>query len=243
MFGILETELSVTGQNAEHCFKGPGKYKVRLEAVDRKTGRVFFSKLSYDLDLRDIEQPFIISPASGLVGEPVNFDGMTSNFPGSSILNQTWYFGDENRSKGEILNHTYLEKGDYEVKLGLTVRNNETGVIHEACAVKPIKIFSDKMEKAAFDKREIKPAPVNNILDYDQAKTGNMYSAEKYVTQDVAYKVEIINSKIRLAHDDKAFKNVPVKYTIKEEFLPGEKLYSYSIDEETESYGNVSHVQ
>jgi len=223
----------VTGQNAEHCYKGPGKYKVRLETVDRKTGRVFFSKLSYDLDLRDIEQPFIISPASGLAGEPVNFDGMTSNFPGSSILNRTWYFGDENRSKGEILNHTYLEKGDYEVKLGLTVRNNETGVIHEACAVKPIKIFSDKMEKAAFDKREIKPAPVNNILDYDQAKTGNMHSAEKYVTQDVAYKVEIINSKIRLAHDDKAFKNVPVKYAIKEEFLPGEKVYSYSIDEET----------
>jgi outer membrane protein OmpA-like peptidoglycan-associated protein len=222
----------VTGQNAEHCYKSPGKYKVRLETVDKKTGRVFFSKLTYDLDLRDIEQPVIISPSSGLAGEPVNFDGMASNFPGSSILNHTWYFGDGNRSKGEILKHTYLEKGDYEVKLGLIVRNNETGVIHEACAVKPIKIFSDKMEKAAFDTREIKPAPVIDILDYDHAITKNVYSAEKYVAQDVAYRVEIINSKIRLAHDDKAFKNVPVKYAIKEGFLPGEKVYSYSIDEE-----------
>jgi len=42
---------TATGLNAEHCFKGPGKYTVRLDAVDKKTGRVFFSKLSYDLDL------------------------------------------------------------------------------------------------------------------------------------------------------------------------------------------------
>ena len=134
--------------------------------------------------------------------------------------------------KEEILNHTYLEKGDYEVKLGLIVRNNKTGVIREACAVKPVKILRDKTEKAEFDKREIKPCPVINILDYDQAKTSNMFSAEKNISQDVVYRVEIKNSKIRLAHDDKAFTNLPAKYAVKENYLPGEKIYSYSIDEE-----------
>jgi outer membrane protein OmpA-like peptidoglycan-associated protein len=205
---------------------------VKLDAVDKKTGKVFFSKLSYDLDLRDIEQPVIISPVSGLAGEPINFDGMTSNFPGSSILNHTWYFGDGNRSKGEELKHTYLEKGDYEVKLGLIVRDNLTGVIHEVCAVKPIKIFSDRMEKEVFDKRKIEPAQVIDILDYDHAITKNVYSAEKNVNQDFEYRVEIINSGTRLLPEDKIFKNVPVKYTIKEEFLPVEKVYSYTIDEE-----------
>jgi outer membrane protein OmpA-like peptidoglycan-associated protein len=223
----------VTGQNAEHCYKSPGIYKVRLETVDKKTGRVFFTKLSYDLDLMDIEQPVIVSPGSGVAGEPISFDGLTSNFPGSSILSYTWYFGDGDRLKGENLKHTYLEKGDYEVKLGLIVRNNKTGVIRQTCAIKPVKIFSDKTEKSAFDNRERKPAPVINILDYDQAKTDNMFSAEKNVTQDVAYRVEITNSKIRLAHDDKAFKDIPVKYTVKEEYLPGLKVYSYSIDEES----------
>jgi outer membrane protein OmpA-like peptidoglycan-associated protein len=222
----------VTGQNAEHCYRSPGNYKVRLETVDKKTGRVFFTKLAYDLDLRDIEQPVILSPASGVAGEPISFDAMTSNFPGSSILSYTWYFGDGDRSKGEVLKHTYLEKGDYEAKLGLIVRNNKTGVIREACSVKPVKIFRDKSEKSAFDMREIKPAPVINILDYDQAKTNNMFSAEKNISQDVAYRVEITNSKIRLAHDDKAFKDIPVKYAVKENYLAGEKVYSYSIDEE-----------
>jgi outer membrane protein OmpA-like peptidoglycan-associated protein len=228
-FGDGSTE---TGQIAEHCFKGPGKYFVKLDAIDKRSGRLFFSKLSYNLELMDIEQPVIISPASGLVGNPVNFDGLSSNFPGSEILNYTWYFGDGDRLKGEKLNHTYFEKGDYEVKLGVIVRNSKTGIIHEACAIQPVKILGDKLQKAEFDKREIKPAPVINILDYDYALVKNIYSAEKNINQDIVYRLEIVNSKTKLASDDKVFKNVPVKFRIKEEYLPAEKFYSYVIDEE-----------
>jgi outer membrane protein OmpA-like peptidoglycan-associated protein len=220
------------GQNVEHCFKGPGKYAIKLDVVDKKSGHVFFTKLSYNLDLRDIEQPIIISQASGMTGEPVNFNGLSSNFPGSEILAYTWYFGDGNRAESEILSHTYLEKGEYDVKLGLIVRNRNTGIIYEACSVKPLKIFSDKLEKAEFDNREVKPAPLINLFDYDYATTGDMYSAEKYLTQEAVYRVEIANSKIRLKSDDNIFKNVPKKYIVKEEFMPREKDYSYTIDEE-----------
>ena len=220
------------GQNVEHCFKGPGKYPVKLNVVDKKTGSVIFSKLSYNLDLRDIEQPIIVSQGSGITGEALKFDGLSSNFPGSEILNYTWYFGDGARSEGEILNHSYFETGDYEVKLGLIVRNSRTGAIHEACAVKPVKIFSNKLEKAEFDKREMKPGPVIDIFEYDYATTDNMFSAEKYINQDVVYRVEIVNSKIKLKPDDNVFKNVPKKYTIKEEYLTADKHYSYTINEE-----------
>jgi outer membrane protein OmpA-like peptidoglycan-associated protein len=220
------------GQNVEHCFKSPGTYTIKLDVVDKKSGRVFFSKMSYNLELKDIEQPIIITQASGIAGEPVKFDGLSSNFPGSEILDYTWYFGDGNRSEGEMLNHTYLEKGDYEVKLGLVVRNNSTGVIHDACVVKHLKIFSNNLEKAEYDKRAIKPAPRINILDYDYATAGDMFSVEKFINQDVVYRVEIVNSKMRLKTDDDIFKNVPKKYKVKEEFSPAEKHYSYSVDEQ-----------
>lgn len=223
---------TATGQNVEHCFKGPGKYAVKLDAVDKKTGRLFFSKISYDLDLKDIEQPVVVSPASGLVGEPVSFDGLSSNFPGSEILNYTWYYGDGDRSGGAKSNHTYIEKGDYEVKLGLIVRNNKTGNIKEACSIQPVKIFGDKLAKAEYDRKEKSPAPIINILDYDYAVANNIYSAEKLINQDMVYSVEIVNSKTKLASNDKAFKNLPVKFRIKEEYQPGENLYSYLIDEE-----------
>ncbi len=223
---------STVGQNIEHCFKGPGKYTVKLNVVDKKTGHAIFSKLSYNLELKDIEQPIIVSQASAIAGESLKFDGLSSNFPGSEILDYTWHFGDGARSEGEILNHSYFEPGDYEVKLGLIVRNNRTGVTHEACAVKPVKIFSNKLEKAEFDKRELKPVPVIDILEYDYAITDNMFSAEKYINQDVVYRVEILNSKIKLKPDDNIFKNVPTKYRIKEEFIIAEKHYSYTINEE-----------
>jgi len=223
---------TATGLNAEHCFKGPGKYTVKLDAVDKKTGRVFFSELSYDVDLRDVEQPLIISPASSIAGEPVSFDGLKSNFPGSSILNHTWYFGDGNKSKGEIMSHTYAEKGDYEVRLGLMLRDDKTGMIRQSCVVKSIKVFSSKVEKEAFDNTKPLVAPVINILDYDHAFVENIYSAEKDFVENVVYRLEILNSKTKLASDDKAFKNLPVKYSLKEHFLYGEKVYSYSACEE-----------
>ena len=223
---------TATGLNAEHCFKGPGMYSVKLEAIDKKTRQVFFTKLSYDLDLRNIEQPVINAQVSGLTGTPLDFDGLSSNFPGSDILNYTWYFGDGNRSEGEKLSHTYFGKGDYEVKLGLIVRNKKTGIIKEACSILPVRIFSDKFEKNSYDKREVKPDPLINVLEYEYALPAKMYSSENYINQDVVYRIEIISSKWKLAHDDKLFKNVPAKYSIKEEFFPVQKSYSYTISEE-----------
>ena len=221
-----------TGLNTEHCFKGPGMYSVKLEAIDKKTGQVFFTKLSYELDLKNIEQPVINAQVSGLTGTPLDFNGLSSNFPGSDILNYTWYFGDGNRSEGEKLSHSYLSKGDYEVKLGLIVRNKKTGVIKEACSILPVRIFSDKLEKNSYDKREVKPAPLINVLEYEYALPAKMYSSENYINQDVVYRIEIINSKRKLAPDDKLLKNVPKKYSIKEEFFPEQNSYSYTIAEE-----------
>ncbi len=225
-------ELKVKGQNVEHCFPGPGRYTIKLDAVDKKTGEVFFSKLSYILELNDFEQPIITSPASALSGESVNFDGLSSHFPGADILNYTWHFSDGGRITGEKVTHTFREKGDYEVKLGLIVRNRKSGVIQNACASQLVKVLGNKADKTAFDSRTVVPSPVINILDYDFAKIESMYSAEKGHNPDMVFHVEVLNSKIKLASDNKAFTNVPKKYTLREIFFPGENSYSYIVDEE-----------
>lgn len=220
------------GQNVEHCFPGPGTYNVNLDIVDKKTGKVFFSKLSYNLDLRDIEQPVINSGLSAMAGEAVSFDGLASHFPGSTVLDYTWYFGDNNRTTGEKVSHVYLEKGDFEAKLGLIVRNNRTGVISQECVSKPVKIFSDKQEKSIWDARIVKPAPVPDILDYDHAIINKFISYESDYSQDMVFHVEVISSKIKLAADNSIFRSIPSKYTIKEVFLSKEKVYSYVVSEE-----------
>jgi outer membrane protein OmpA-like peptidoglycan-associated protein len=221
-----------TGENVEHCYKGPGKYFVKLDVADKKTGKVFFTKLSYNLDLKDIDQPIVNSLQSAMVGQPLSFDGLSSHFPGSEILNYTWYFGDGSREKGEKLSHVYREKGIYDVQLGLMVRNLKTGVIQQACATRQVRIFSDKNEKALFDNRPADPVVAVNVTDYDHARAENMYSAEKNINQDVVFRLELVRSKRRLSPDEEIFKKIPVKYTLNETFLPDERIYSYTVQEE-----------
>jgi outer membrane protein OmpA-like peptidoglycan-associated protein len=223
---------SATGQNVEHCFPGPGNYNVKLDLVDIKTGRHFFSKIAYSLELKDIEQPIISSSGSSNVGEPVVFNGLKSHFPGYRILTFEWDFGDGDRIFGDSVIHSFKAKGEYEVKLGLILQQEKTGMIYEACTSKSLKVFDDSNEKIAFDSQVIKSPPVSNIFDYDHAIIGNIYSAEKEFNQDLVFQVEILTSKTRLNPDNSIFNNVPNKYTIKEIRLRNENLFSYIICEE-----------
>lgn len=221
-----------SGQNVEHCFPGPGKYSVKLDVIENTTGRIFFSKLSYNLELKDVEQPIINSPVSALVGEPISFDGLKSNFPESGILTFEWNFGDRERTKGDKVIHSFQKKGEYEIKLGLMLQHAKTGVIFEACASKIINVFNDKQEVTAFESVKIQPPPIRNIFDYDHAFIGNMYSAEKDFNQDVVFQVEILASKTRLNLDNIIFNKVPKKYTVKEVRSRTDNMFSYIIDEE-----------
>ena len=221
-----------TGQNVEHCFAGPGKYLVKLDVVDKKSGRLFFSKLSYDIELKDVEQPIIKSSNSALTGESISFSGLDSYFPGSKLLTYSWSFGDGDRTTGNTVNHSYKDKGEFEVKLGLILRNDKTGIIYEACTSKQIKVFNDKQEKKTFESQVIKPPPRPNIFSYDHAFVGNLYSVEKEFNQDVVFQVEILTSKTRLNPDNSVFNNVPKKYSVREIWLRNENTFSYIIDEE-----------
>ncbi len=228
-FGDGET---AKGQNVEHCFKGPGRYIVRLDVVNIKTGSVFFAKSLYDIELKDIEQPVLKMPLSAMAGESVRFEGQSSAFPESDILKYTWYLGDGARTEGESVVHSFAKKGDYDVQLGLIVRNNRTGMIREVCASRQIRIFDNTREKTAFDNVPVQQEKRLSIFDYDYALADSKYSAEKDYNHDVVFQVEAVTSKMKLDPENKILKTVPQKYRIKEIFLPSEKIYSYVICEE-----------
>lgn len=221
-----------TGQNVEHCFKGPGRYIVRLDVLDKNTGKLFFAKSLFNIELKDIEQPVINVSKSAMINEQVKIDGLSSIFPESDILKYTWYFGDGSRAEGELQTHTFGKKGDYEIQLGLIVRNRKTGNIQEICSSKKISVFEKSLEKADYDKIPVKPEPPLSIFEYDHAFATTIYSEEERFNQDVVFLVEALSSKMKLQPNNKAFDNIPKKYSVKEVFLPSEKVYSYVISEE-----------
>ena len=52
---------------------------------------------------------------SGVVGEPVNFDGRGSTDSDGVIVDRNWFFGDGATSDGETASHTYQEPGAHNI--------------------------------------------------------------------------------------------------------------------------------
>lgn len=223
---------SSKGLNVDHCFPGPGKFKVSLDVVEKNSGKSFFSKLSYNLELKNIEQAIINVVPSAVAGESVEFDGISSYFPGSHILTYTWYFGDGDKTTGAKVNHKFNLKGEYEVKLGLILSNDKTGVIFQSCSSRRIMIAASKQEKSSYDAAQKEPSEKNNIFNYDHAFINDLYSAEKEYNQDVVFQVEILSSKNRMSLDDKAFVKLPKKYSLSEVRDRTDNSYRYIADEE-----------
>jgi outer membrane protein OmpA-like peptidoglycan-associated protein len=219
-----------SGAIVRHCYPGPGNYDVKLNIIDKATGNLFFSKLSYKLDLKDIEQAFISSPDFSIKGDEIEFDGLRSFFPGNKILSYSWDLGDGTRLQGEKAKHTYNTSGKFIIRLGLTLKDS-TGNIHKAGSSKKIVVFNTVQEKTDYIlKNPVTKSDWPDIRKYRNAHVEPLYSAESEFTKDGEFQVEIASSKTKIALNSNLFRNVPRKYNIEEIYNKDEGAFSYIID-------------
>ncbi len=223
---------SATGAVVKHCFLDPGNYKIRLDIIDRRTGKLFFTKLDYDLELRDYEQAYISSPEFATRRNEVKFNAQNSYLPGYSIIDYAWDFGDGNRASGLTASNVYSEEGKYTITLVLTLRSELTGQHKKTNISKHITISGNQLETEFFtaEKAAVKTdAP--DIRDYENAIIKPVYSAEIKFQQDAIFAIELLSSKNKVDINNKIFRNVPPKYTVRERFIAEENTYSYIIDQ------------
>jgi outer membrane protein OmpA-like peptidoglycan-associated protein len=222
-----------SGPVVHTCFPGPGKYSVSLDIVEKKTGKIFFHKLSYNLELKDFEQPFINSDDVSVKGDSIDFDGIRSFLPGYKILNYSWNFGDGTRGQGARIKHAFENKGKFMVNLELTLKEDSTGVILKTGSSKKMEILNDNQEKQSFltAKTTLKSS-FPDIRKYSNAIVKNIYSAEEELKQDAVFQLELISSKTKIDLNDNIFKNVPKKYSVKEVYNADTGVYSYIVDQQ-----------
>jgi hypothetical protein len=110
----------IRGLEADHCFKGPGDYVIKLNVIDTLTGEIYFNQASYDLTVEDIEQPYITTVDTCSVNEKVRFDGLKTYLKNFDIDNYYWDFNDGTRGEDSITYHTFNRPGVYSVQLGVT---------------------------------------------------------------------------------------------------------------------------
>ena len=223
------------GAEVQHCFQGPGVYDVKLDLIDRATGKIYFSKLAYRLDLKDIEQPYINSPDVVIAGESVDLDGLKSFLPGYDIISYSWDFGDGSRMQGRSVKYTFKRSGEFNVNLGLKLKSLSTGIIHNTGVSKKIVVVSNADEKTAFmDKKASEIIILPDIRNYTNAYIKTAYSAEEEFKKAALFRIEIYSSNSRTSLNSSIFKNVLTKYEILEEANPESGIYHYyTTDEET----------
>jgi hypothetical protein len=224
---------SVIGSVVTHCFPGPGNYSVRLDIVERGTGRLFFTKLIYNLGIRDFKQAYINAPDFAVKGDEITFDGLKSYLPGFKILNYSWDFGDKYKTAGEKVTHAYSEKGEYVVNLELALKSDSTGMIKKTGVSRNIRIFNDVKESSDYLAngtivKELFP----DIRQSENSIITTKYSAETEFQRDAIFCIELLSSKTRVDINSGLFSSVPHIYTIRERFEPFDGDYSYTVDQQ-----------
>ena len=226
-------DAKAEGEKCEHCYAGPGKYFVQEKIADRTTGKAFFTKTSFKIEISDIEQPYINSTDAALVGDSVKFDGLRSKFMGYSIIKFDWDFGDHHRLSGNSVAHEYSSPGEYNVKLGLIIRNNINGDIRRESVQKKISIFLKPDELTEYARRSgSRTQIVPDIFSSENARVSIEYSAIEDLRDGAVFLLEVMNSPRRISKDTSYLEPLLKKYFIKEIADPDEGVFHYIIDEE-----------
>ncbi|MDQ1297444.1 MAG: WD40-like Beta Propeller Repeat protein [Bacteroidota bacterium] len=126
------------GPSVVHCYSGPGSYLVQLDVVNLITNEVLFNEKTYNLDIINVEQPYISGPDEGVAKQNIRFTADETNLPGWNISRYYWNFGDETIAIGKEVDKTYLQPGVYNIQLIVTAEPEPDGVVREACVCKNI---------------------------------------------------------------------------------------------------------
>jgi PKD domain/WD40-like Beta Propeller Repeat len=129
------------GVKADHCFKGPGNYSIRLDVVNLITKETKKNEKTIDLELKDVVQPYISSPEICTIGKQIKLSADSTNLPGWNIKQYYWNFGDETVAIGKAVDKTYTKQGNYYIQLIVTSVPDAAGVSKEACVSKNINVI------------------------------------------------------------------------------------------------------
>lgn len=224
---------SVNGLEVKHCFPGAGKYIVKLNIVDNRTGNTFFTQQHYEFEIRDAVQPYIRSRDAFIEKKELKFDGLQSNLPDLQIEKYYWEFGDENLASGPRVNHTYKKDGDYQVTLGVTGINDSTGLPEKHCIWKEVKIMKDYQALAMHEVEEqdekitaIEPKEDPN----DEVKT--RFNAYERDPDKEIFRVEVLSSRDKVDMDSSVFDPLRDTYEISEFYINTDSIYSYTVGKE-----------
>ncbi len=140
-FGDGQTALGIT---ARHCFITHGTYEVKLNVVDTVTDEVFMNQASYEVEIEQIDYPFIQSLDTVIDGRSIPLSGIESQVMSFEINNYYWQIGD-NTIKAPKIDYMFPDTGIYPVILAVTGPKDQSGNYEKKCVLKDIVVTKDSI--------------------------------------------------------------------------------------------------
>ena len=220
----------VEGPEAQHCYKGPGRYVVELNLIDDASKEIFFNEASYELLIDDIHQPYITCADSLRSGQKEVIDGSHSYLPDMTAEEYHWDFGDGDFGTGRETRHNWSAPGQFLVKLAVLGTENGTGKVKARCVTKTVNVikrFEDMLDIPVATSYQ---DAAGRTHDFNfQALPFDQFSMAVQQNEDVRFSVELFASKERISLDDPRFTVIRKFYPVYERYDPVRGTYAYSV--------------
>lgn len=128
----------VRAMETEHCYPGPGSYTIQLNIIDTVINEVFMNEATYELEIEDIQQPYITSADSVKRGFPLKLSAKDTKWEAFGIKEYYWDFGNGVVKRGMEAEHTWDTAGYQIVTLGIVSEQDTNGLFQKACTYKGI---------------------------------------------------------------------------------------------------------
>ena len=129
------------GSVVEHCYGGPGSYLIQLDVVNLITKETLYNQKSINLEIKNIEQPYISAPDTVRPGMMIKVNADSTNLPGWNIGQYYWNFGDETIAIGKEVDKVYLKPGIYNIQIIVSTEAEPGKTVREACVSKNITVI------------------------------------------------------------------------------------------------------
>lgn len=222
----------IPGNNAQHCYEKPGNYTVSSILVDRKSGEIFHTLSSNELQVADIQQAWIASQDTVRTGRMLALDGSMSYLPGMQMAEYHWDMGDGTALQGLQTQYSFKTAGEYTVRLDVLSTPDASGSISNRCNSKTIVVIDrfrdheDMSVIAAYQDAFGK----THTFEYQELPF-DATAIEGDALADVTFSVQLFASRERVDLDDARFAQLRKLYRVVEHYDPATSLYTYSVGE------------
>jgi hypothetical protein len=114
------------GIETDHCFDGPGDYKIMLSVIDAITDEHLYSVAEYDLNLERPQQVYFYLPETIDVNTEVTIKAELTGFGDVEEVRYFWSIIDDETVFGDTIVYNFQQKGTYIIRCEAYWDNNQS---------------------------------------------------------------------------------------------------------------------